>query len=90
MRKGGDSRGSSASRRARKVWMLNHFGNGLNVNCVHCGKELDYTTVESDRIIPGNLGGSYRRDNVQPACRCCNARRADDMSWTYTPVMAMA
>lgn len=78
-----DRRGNSIDRRNRKVWMLitpKFGGNGTHVNCVHCGKELDYTTVEADRIQPG---GSYRRDNVQPACRSCNSSRANDINWKY-------
>ena len=72
MRHGGDKRGSAAARRARKHWMLTTFGNGHECACVHCQARLTFATVEADRIIPG---GSYRRENVAPACRRCNARR---------------
>lgn len=81
-RHGGDKRGNAASRRARKHWMLSEAagfgGNGEKVPCVHCGAMLGYDDVEADRIIPG---GSYRRDNVQPACRACNLDRSDDAAW---------
>lgn len=53
---------------------------GKNVNCTHCGKELDYHTVEADKKEPS---GGYRRENVQPSCRNCNIRRSNDTSWTH-------
>ena len=78
-RAGEEKRGNSADRRARKVWMLKVWGDGEKCPCVHCGDPLSYETVEADRIVPG---GSYRRDNVQPACRRCNLRRSDNADWT--------
>lgn len=77
-RPGGEKRGNSADRRRRKVWMLSHFGNGVTCSCLHCERELTFETVEADRIVPG---GSYRRDNVQPACRRCNAQRSNNIDW---------
>lgn len=86
-RNGGDHRGSAASRRARKLWLLGAIedrtlgwapfgGNGTTVKCaLGCGEVLTFATVEADRIIPG---GSYRRENVQPACRPCNLAKSDD------------
>lgn len=79
-RAGGEKRGNSHDRRARKIWMLATWGDGTKCPCVHCAAILDYTTVEADRIVPG---GSYRRDNVQPACRLCNLSRSDDATWSY-------
>lgn len=78
MRHGGEKRGNSKDRAARKIWMLVTFGNGTTVLCKHCSDELTYATVEADRIIPG---GSYRRDNVQPACRKCNLARSNNAEW---------
>lgn len=86
-RHGGDKRGNSTTRRARKNWLLGAIadkklgmapfgGNGQSVPCVFCQCELTYATLEADRVIPG---GSYRRENVQPACRPCNLARSDDM-----------
>lgn len=80
-RHGGDKRGSAASRRSRKFWMLKTFGTGVQAPCVHCEEQLTFETVEADRIIPG---GSYRRENVQPACRSCNLERSDKPN--YLPV----
>jgi hypothetical protein len=84
-RAGGDKRGSAASRRARKTWMLSQpqWQNeargtvpGESALCaLGCGDLVTFATVEADRIIPG---GSYRRANVQPACRPCNLARSDD------------
>lgn len=77
-RPGGEKRGNNKDRRARKIWMLSTWGDGSRCPCVHCGISLDYATVEADRIVPG---GSYRRENVQPACRDCNASRSNDTEW---------
>jgi hypothetical protein len=78
-RHGGEKRGNSYARRARKLWMLLTWGNGDTCPCVHCDTDLTFNTVEADRIIPG---GSYRRDNVQPACRKCNLSRSNNVAWT--------
>jgi len=79
-RHGGDHRGSAASRRARKLWLLRVFGNGETCECVHgCGTILTFATLEQDRIVPG---GPYRRENLQPSCRPCNEQRSNDPNWT--------
>lgn len=78
MRAGGEKRGSSYDRRGRKLWLLTVFGDGQRCKCVHCNVTLVYATLEADRIMPG---GSYRRNNVQPACRCCNASRSNRLDW---------
>jgi hypothetical protein len=62
-------------------------GNGAKVPCVHCQAMLDFDTVEADRKVPG---GSYRRDNVQPACRACNLARSDNASWLAPVTLAYA
>ena len=41
--------------------------------CYRCGKLLSVETVTVDRIIPGCQGGTYRRDNIRPACGECNS-----------------
>lgn len=83
-RNGGDRRGSASERRRRKTWMIAMFGDALNGTCpcTHCQKELNYDTVEADRIIPG---GTYHRNNVQPSCRPCNVRRGDSPVTPYPP-----
>lgn len=84
-RAGGDKRGNAAQRRARKEWMLNHFGNGDSCPCSYCGTELGFATVEADRII---AGGTYARTNVIPACRTCNSARGDKPLWSFDPNLA--
>lgn len=81
MRQGGDSRGSSYDRKARKIWMLRTFGDGQKCRCTHCRSVLTLATLEADRIVPGSRGGTYKRGNIQPACRSCNASRADNVNW---------
>jgi len=73
VRRGGDSRGSSYARRRRKHWLLETFGDGRHCRCWDCGQKLSYRTLEADRIIPGAYGGPYRRENLRPSCRACNA-----------------
>ena len=87
-RAGGDLRGNSAARRARKGFLLVTFGNGETCPCAYCGHCLVSATLEADRIIPGSEGGSYRRDNVIPACRGCNAARGDKSLWAFAPNVA--
>lgn len=41
--------------------------------CYRCGQLLTVDTVTVDRIIPGCKGGTYRRDNIRPACGDCNS-----------------
>ena len=86
-RHGGEKRGNSYARRARKWWMLATWGDGEKCPCVHCGDELEFQTVEADRIVPG---GSYCRDNVQPACRKCNLSRSDKTDWVAPLQLATA
>ena len=67
-----DDRGNAATRRARKTWLLNTFGDRETCPCYRCGRSLSRSLVEADRIIPGCLGGSYRRSNIRPVCEECN------------------
>jgi 5-methylcytosine-specific restriction endonuclease McrA len=82
-RAGGEKRGNSTDRRRRRLWMLARWGDGTTCPCTHCGETLTERTVEADRIIPGSLGGTYRRENIQPACRACNAARSDNIEWAF-------
>lgn len=41
--------------------------------CYRCGVLLTVDMVSADRIIPGCQGGTYRRDNIRPACGSCNS-----------------
>lgn len=41
--------------------------------CYRCGCLLTVDTVTVDRIKPGCRGGTYRRDNIRPACGPCNS-----------------
>lgn len=84
---GDDKRGSAASRRARKTWLLKHFGDGTTAACVHCGETLTFATLQADRIVPG---GSYRRDNVQPSCAKDNNARSNNVAWLSPLALAAA
>ena len=63
-----NSRGSAESRRARKAFLLIKFGDGYTAPCHYCQIELDWHTITVDRIVPGARNGTYRRNNIRPAC----------------------
>ncbi len=44
----------------------------LSCRCFRCGFLLTVDTVTVDRIKPGCQGGTYRRNNIRPACGPCN------------------
>lgn len=74
-----NARGSAESRRRRKAWLLDHFGDGLTAPCWECGATVTAETCIADRIIPGVDGGSYRRDNIRPHCRRCSEAQGGRM-----------
>lgn len=82
-----DKRGSSADRARRKHWLLAMHGDGTTCPCIHCGKGLDFNSIEQDRIIPG---GPYNRKNVQPSCGPCNIRRGDSPITPFPPTLPAA
>lgn len=43
------------------------------VRCWRCGILLTFETMTVDRIKPGCKGGTYRRENLRPACPRCNS-----------------
>lgn len=48
--------------------------------CYRCGKPLSIYTVTVDRIKPGYLGGTYRRDNIRPSCSDCANKQGAELS----------
>lgn len=74
-----NSRGGSDSRRRRRQWLLDTFGDGTTALCslrlAGCvDADLTIDTVSVDRIVPGCEGGTYRRGNIRPACGSCNSK----------------
>lgn len=67
--------------------MLDTFGDGTFVACVHCGATLTLETLQADRIVPG---GTYRRGNVQPSCATDNRNRSNDVTWLSPLALAAA
>lgn len=81
MRAGGDKRGSTRNRHARRAWLLATFDPDLGPELARCHLGIagdrchvyvDDRTLTVDRIDPG---GSYRRDNIQPACVPCQNKQ---------------
>lgn len=52
--------------------MIREWGDGEKVACVWCDAMLDVFTVQADRLDPD---GTYRWDNIVPACGPCNRSR---------------
>lgn len=73
-----NDRGSSRNRRARRQYLMITFGDGEFVDCQlravpDCWVAMTVWTVSADRIVPGCDGGTYRRDNIRPACPACQS-----------------
>lgn len=69
-------RGNTRDRDARRKWLLKTYQSSAGpgtCRCYHCGLVLTESTVTVDRIIPGAQGGTYRRNNIRPACGKCNS-----------------
>lgn len=61
------------------------FGTGEPAcRCYRCGALLTVETVTADRIKPGCEGGTYRRDNIRPACGSCNSITGNHLRWAKT------
>ena len=84
----GNDRGSVYSRRRRRAWIMETYASDTPgfVRCYRCGAHLFNPDDERpypptwgtlpltiDRIIPGCDGGTYRRNNIRPACGSCNS-----------------
>jgi hypothetical protein len=80
-----NGRGSASARRARKLKLIRVYGDGTYVACYNaaeCGREqLTVETVTVDRILRGVDGGTYRWDNIRPACLPCNATDGNKYRW---------
>ena len=79
-----DIRGNNEDRARRRAWMWEKFaewegipgfrGGRFAVEYHWCHELLNFKDFEVDRWpIAGKDGGTYRRDNIVPACRQCNA-----------------
>jgi hypothetical protein len=73
-----NARGSSYNRAARRQYLMATFGDGEFVDChlkaiPECWVAMSVWTVSADRILPGALGGTYRRNNIRPACPPCQS-----------------
>lgn len=70
-----NAQGLSYDVRARKHFLLTTWesdeGPGT-CRCYRCGDLLDWWLLTVDRVVPGCMGGTYRRTNIRPACGPCN------------------
>lgn len=71
----GNARGGSKDRARRRAFLLNTYAADVSlfVRCYRCGVLLGERELTVDRIVPGALGGTYRRNNIRPACGPCNS-----------------
>jgi 5-methylcytosine-specific restriction endonuclease McrA len=73
-----NQRGNTRDRAARRKWLVKTFRADVTFEglpacrCYRCGTLLIESTVTVDRIVPGCRGGTYRRNNIRPACSVCN------------------
>lgn len=66
------------------VWTGNRFityHDEPACRCYRCGELLHFNTLTVDRIIPGCKGGTYRRNNIRPACAQCNSSTGGKLPW---------
>lgn len=68
-----NARGNSRDRALRRAFLLAKFGDGEKAPCYRCSILLDEKELTVDRVVPGAEGGTYRRDNIRPACGPCNS-----------------
>jgi hypothetical protein len=66
----------------RKIEMYQLVGDVVEdcCRCFRCGILLTIVTLTVDRIIPGCKGGTYRRDNIRPACGPCNSETGGSLA----------
>lgn len=75
-----DKRGNNKSRKVRRAWLLLTFDPDLGPERARCRLKLsawceqvvDAVTLSVDRL---EMGGSYRRGNIQPACKPCQDKQ---------------
>ena len=51
--------------------MLTAYGEAVALG--HLARVLSTYPLTIDRIVPGCQGGTYRRNNIRPACGTCNS-----------------
>jgi hypothetical protein len=75
-----NERGSAESRRRRKVWLLEQFGNGKRARCSTCPTWLTFETITVDRWpVAGCDGGRYVRGNIRPQCAPCASAQGGEL-----------
>lgn len=80
-----NDRGSAESRRRRKQWLLDEFGNGTSCPCATCWTKLTFDTITVDRYpIAGVDGGRYVHGNIRPQCALCASRQGARMAHART------
>jgi HNH endonuclease len=62
--------------------------------CYLCGTDLDFdvvgpTAFSLDHVWPRAYGGDSDSENLLPACKSCNERKASIPSWALYPVQAL-
>lgn len=81
-----NERGSAADRRARKLWLVSAAagwgGDGQDVPCWECGVLVELEDLIADRIVGGEDGGRYTRDNIAPHCPRCSGQQGQRRTTT--------
>jgi hypothetical protein len=76
----GNRRGNTEDRRRRRQWLLDTYGDGTAAPCWLaipgvCAGTVTAETLSVERVRPGHAGGTYRRDNIRPACAPCQSHQ---------------
>lgn len=58
--------------------------------CYLCAVPLLFEDLTVDRIVPGCRGGTYRRENIRPACGPCNSETGGVLSWKLRKEVALS
>jgi hypothetical protein len=79
-----NDRGSSYTRRRRREWLVEEYGDGEFVACFLqrsplCLYVLDKDNVSPDRQVLGVNGGSYARSNILPSCLPCQCDQGGEV-----------
>ncbi len=48
-------------------------------SCQYCGHEYKTHELTFDHVVPRSRGGKTHWENIVAACRCCNARKGNEM-----------
>lgn len=75
-----DKRGNHKARKARRLWLLATFDVDLGPDEARCALSLSadciqIVNMQTLSVDRKEIGGTYRRHNIQPACKPCQDKQ---------------